>query len=172
MPNGVFPVPKFRPTPERAGGTHPSLAARWRLRWRRSRLDEELARGTDPGASSELALRATQLRSREERSRLANSLIEAVGDARGPNLGAFSIRTRQRHSAIRQSADDLMALVLRLRKDEPIAVRGAAMTALLVRGRSSPLRHGDGRDLHYAIRAAHVALAAPDRGTHDLAAAA
>jgi hypothetical protein len=65
-----------------------------------------------------------------------------------------------------------MALVLRLRKDEPIAVRGAAMTALLVRGRSSPLRHGDGRDLHYAIRAAHVALAAPDRGTHDLAAAA
>lgn len=172
MPNGVFPVPEFRPTPERAGGTHPSLATRWLVRWLRSRLDEELAGGTDPATSSELALRAAQLRSREERSRLANSLIEALGDARGPNLGAFGRRTRQRHSAIRQSAEDLMALVLRLREDEPIAVRGTAMTALLVHGPSSPLRYGDGRGLHYAIRAAHVALGAPDRGAYDRAAAA
>jgi hypothetical protein len=172
MPNGVFPVPEFRPTPERAGGTHPSLATRVVASLARSRLDEELARGTDPTASSELALRAAQLRSREERSRLANSLVEALGDARGPNLGAFGRRTRQRHAAIRESADELLALVLRLREAEPIAVRGAAMTARLVGGPSSPLRYGDGRGLHYAIRAAQVALGAPDRGTHDLAAAA
>jgi hypothetical protein len=172
MPNGVFPVPEFRPTPDRAGGTHPSLATRVVASLARIRLDEELARGTDPAASSELALRAAQLRSRKERSRLANSLIEALGDARGPNLGAFGRRTRQRHSAIRDSADELLALVLRLRDDEPIAVRGAAMTALLVRGPSSPLRYGDGRGLQYAVRAAHVAVAASDRGTHDLAAAA
>jgi hypothetical protein len=138
----------------------------------RSRLDEELARGTDPAASSELALRAAQLRSREERSRLANSLIEALGDPRGPKLGAFGRRTRQRHEAIRDSADELLALALRLRDAEPIAVRGAAMTALLVRGPSSPLRYGDGRGLHYAIRAAQVALGARDRGAHGLAAAA
>jgi hypothetical protein len=172
MPNGVFPVPEFRPTPERAGGTHPSLVTRVVASLARSRLDQELARGTDPAASSELALRAAQLRSREERSRLADSLVEALGDARGPNFGASGRRTRQRHAAIRERADELLALVVRLRDDEPIAVRGAAMTALLVRGPSSPLRYGDGRGLHYAIRAAQVALGAPDQGAHDLAAAA
>jgi hypothetical protein len=172
MPNGVFPVPEFRRTPERADGTHPILAARWRLRWRRSRLDEELARGTDPTASAELALRAAQLRSRDERSRLANALIDAVGDARGPNLGALRVRTRGRHAAIRGSADDLSALALRLRDDEPIAVSGAAMTALLVHGRSSPLRHGDGHDLYRAVQAARVNLDAPEQDARELAAAA
>lgn len=172
MPNGVFPVPRFRPTPSLGGGTDAGLAARWRARWRRSRLDEQLARGTDPAASAELGLRAAQLRSREERSRLANSLVEALGHARGPNLGAFRMTTRQRHEAIRESADDLMALVLRLRNNEPIAVRGAALAALLVDRGSSPLRQDEGRNLQYAIRAAHVALDAPDRDAHDLAAAA
>ena len=172
MPNGVFPVPEFRPTPIRAGGTRPSFADRWRVRWRRSRLDEQLARDTDPTASAELGLRAAQLRSSPERARLANSLVEVLGDARGPNLGAFRTRTRQRHAAIRESADDLLALVLRLREDEPVAVRGAAMTALLVDRRSSPLRHGERRDMQQAIRAAHVALDVADRRAHDLAAAA
>ena len=148
MPNGVFPVPEFRPTPTRAGGTRPSFATRVVAALARSRLDEQLARDIDPTTSAELGLRAAQLRSREERSRLANSLVEVLGDARGPNLGAFGRRTRQRHAAIRESADELLALVLRLRDDEPIAVRGAAMTALLVRRPSSPLRHGDGRGLH------------------------
>jgi len=172
MPNGVFPVPEFRPTPSRAGGSRPSLGTRWRLRRRRSSLDEQLARDTDPTTSAELDLRAAQLRSTAERSRLANSLVEVLGDARGRNLGAFRIRTRQRHAAVHESADELLALVLRLREDEPVAVRGAAMVALLVDRRSSPLRHGDGRDLHLAIRAAHVALEVRDRGAHDMAAAA
>lgn len=172
MPNGVFPFPEFRPTLSRAGGMRPSLAARWRMRWQRTRLDEQLARDTDPTTSAELGLRAAQLRSSAECSRLANSLVELLGDARGPNLGAFGVRTRRRHAAIRESADDLLALVLRLREDDPIEVRGAALTALLVDHRSGPLRHGEGRDLHDAIHAAHVALDAADRGAHDLEAAA
>lgn len=172
MPNGVFPVPEFRRTPSRAGGTRPSLAARWRLRWRRGHLGEQLARDTDPTTSAELDLRSAQLRSRAERSRLANSLVEALGDARGPNLGAFAVRTRRRHAAIRESADVLLALVLRLREDGPIEVRGAALTALLVDRRLSPLHHGEGRDLPEAVHAAHVALDVPDRGAYDLAAAA
>jgi len=142
------------------------------VRRRRSRLDEQLARGADPATSDELGLRAAQLRSRELRSRLANSLVEAMGDARGPNLGAFRMTTRQRHEATRESTDDLMALVLRLRDDEPIAVRGAAMAALLVDRGSSPLRHDEGRDLKYAIRAAHVALDDRHGESFDLAAAA
>jgi hypothetical protein len=172
MPNGIFPVPAFRPTPSRAGRTRTTLASRLRLRWSRSTLDEQLARGTDPAASAELGPRAAQLRSREERSRLANALVEALGEARGRNLGAFRMTTRRRHEAIRESADDLMALVLRLRGDEPIAVRGAAMAALQVNRGSSPLRRDDGRDLRYAIQAAHVALDQPHGESFDLAAAA
>ena len=172
MPNGVFPVPQFRPAPSRAGRTRPGLAARSRVRRRRSRLDEQLARGTDAAASDELGLRAAQLRSREVRSRFANSLVEALGDARGPNLGAFRMRTRQRHEAIRDSADDLMALALRLRDDEPVAVRGAAMAALLVERGSSPLRQDEVRYLKYTIRAARVALDDPHKESFDLAAAA
>jgi hypothetical protein len=168
MPSGVFPVPPFRSNPSETVRERPSYAARWR----RGRLDPELARGTDPAASAELGLRAAQLRSREERSRLANRLVTFLGDARGPNLGGFRAKTRARHDAIRESADDLMALALRLRDDEPITVRGAALTALVVDRATSPLRHGDGHDLEYAIRAARVALDAPDRDARDLATAA
>jgi hypothetical protein len=45
MPNGIFPVPEFRPVPAR---TRLSLAVRIRTRWRRDRLDKELSHGADP----------------------------------------------------------------------------------------------------------------------------
>lgn len=60
--------------------------------------------------------------------------------------------------------------MLRLRDREPIAARGAATTAILVDGKTSALRRGDGRNLQYAIRAARVALDGPDGYTSDLAA--
>jgi hypothetical protein len=56
MPSGVFPVPKFHPTPSSVG-RRPSLAARLRTRWSRDRLDHELAHGADPATSTELGLR-------------------------------------------------------------------------------------------------------------------
>lgn len=139
MPNGIFPLPAIQPDPGRSGRTRPSHAAR------------------------------RQLLSGEERSRLANRLVTLLGDARRSNLGAFRKKTRARHAAIRHSADDLMALVLRLRDGEPITARGAAMTALLV-DKASPLRRGEGRNLQYAIRAARVALDGPDGYVSDLAA--
>jgi hypothetical protein len=157
VPNGVFPVPKFRPTPSSVG-RRPSLAARVRTRWSRDRLDHELAHGADPDTSTDLGLRAAQLRSPAERARLANALVEALGDARGPNLGAFRLKTRRQHAAIRESADDLLALVLRLRDDQRISVRGAAMTARLLSDGASPLHRDSGKDLRQAIRAARFAL--------------
>ena len=172
MPNGIFPVPEFHSPPTRAVGDRPSPAVRIRTGWRRNRLDDELARGTDPSVNSELRLRAEQLRSRAERSRLANALIEALGDARGPNLGAFRAKTRQRHAEVRRHADDLLALALRLRDDQTIDVRGAAMTARLVNNGASPLRRGSGQELGVELRAARVALDATHRGTQALAAAA
>ena len=103
MPSGVFPVPKFRSAPDR--GDRMSLAVRLRTRFRRDRLDAELAQGGDPSASAELMFRATQLRSPGERARLANTLIKALGSARGPNLGAFTAR---RSDAMRPSGNPRM----------------------------------------------------------------
>lgn len=169
MPNGIFPTPEFRPVPAR---TRPSFAARIRMRWTRKRLDEELARGADPDTGPELMLRAAQLRSRSERSRLANALAEALGDARGPNLGAFRMKTRRQHAVIREYADDLLALVGRLRDDRPVDVRGVAMAARLVDDGASALHHNGGQDLQHEIRAARFALDAPGAPAEDLAAAA
>lgn len=171
MPSGVFPVPKFRSTPSSVGKRQ-GLAARVRTRWSRDRLDHELAHGADPATSTELGLRAAQLRSPAERALLANTLVEALGDARGPNLGAFRLKRRSQHAAIRESADDLLTLVLRLRDDQPISVRGAAMTGRLLSDGASPLHHDSGQDLQRAIRAARCALDETRVAAEDLAAAA
>lgn len=61
---------------------------------------------------------------------------------------------------------------VRLRDDEPIEVRGAAMTARLLNDTASPLHHDSDQDLRQAIRAALVALGSTDRETEDLARAA
>ena len=171
MPSGVFPVPKFRPAPDR--GDRMSLAVRLRTRFRRSRLDAELAQGRDPSASDELMFRAIQLRSPGERARLANSLIKALGSARGPNLGAFTPRAQRRDAAIRQTADDLLALARRMRDDRPIDVEGAAMTARLVDDRASELHRGQAHELQAAVQAARLALDSTTASAHeDLPAAA
>jgi hypothetical protein len=171
VPSGVFPVPKFRSTSDR--GDRTSLALRLRNRFRRHRLDAELAQGGDPSASAELTFRATQLRSSGERARLANTLIKALGSARGLNLGVFTRKAQRRDAAIRQSADDLLALAVRLRDDRPIDVEGAAMTARLVDDRASVLYRGSAHELQAATGAARLAL---DNTTasaqEDLAAAA
>src|SRR3712207_5870182 len=129
MPNGIFPVPEFHSDASSPVRNRPGFALRMRARRRRNRLDDELARGMDPSLSPELNLRADQLRSRAERSRLANALVEAVGDARGLNLGAFRVKTRARHAVIRKHAEDLLALAARLRDDQAIDARGVAVTA-------------------------------------------
>lgn len=172
MPPGVFPVPKFRTTGRRSARTDASLALRLRTRWRRNRLDEKLAHGADPGTSAELRLRAAQLRSPAERARLANALVEALGEARGPNLGAFTANARRRDASIREYANDLLALVLRLRDDQTVDVRGAAMAALLVHDDASPLHRSRGQDLKHEVRAARLALDATGSNTQDLATAA
>lgn len=165
MPNGVFPVPKFHSAPDR--GDRVSLAVRLRTRFRRSRLDVELAQGGNPSASAELLLRATQLRSPGERARLANALINALGSARGPNLGAFSRGAQRRDAAIRQIAGDLLALALRLRDDRPIEVEGAAQTARLVDDRASALHRGQADELQVATEAARLALDSTTASAHE-----
>ena len=44
VPNGIFPVPEYRPVPARTG---PSLTSRIRTLWRRNRRDTEFSGGAD-----------------------------------------------------------------------------------------------------------------------------
>ena len=68
-------------------------------RLRRNRLDQELALGADPGGSASLGHRAAQLQSRGERTRLANALVETLGDARRGE--PVTIRVRPQRAVVR-----------------------------------------------------------------------
>jgi hypothetical protein len=141
-------------------------------RLRRNRLDDELASGLDPASTPELSLRAAQLQSPAVRSRLANAIVEVLGRAHEPNLGRFTRAGHRQQAVVRQHAENLRALVTRLRDGHPIDVQGAAMTARLVNDRTSPLYRDGGDSLGSAVLSMRLALdrSAPSR--QDLAQAA
>ena len=168
MPYGVFPVPKSR-DPGRSG-TRPSLAVRIRTRFGRSELDSDLANVADPAGSAELALRAEQLSSPAERARVANGLVEALGDARRGE--PMTLRLRPQRAVVRDTADDILALALRLRDDRPIGIAGVAAAARLVDDRRGPMYRDDAGDLHDAIRSAQSAMDATREPAGEFAAQA
>jgi len=168
MPTGIFPVPQFHSHP----GPSPTLGLRLRTRWRRNRLDRELASGADPASSPELGLRAAQLQSQAVRSRHANAIVEMLGRAHEPNLGRFTAAGDQQNAEIREYADNLRALAARLRDDRPIDIHGAAMTARLVNDRSSPLYQSGDQGLGSAVLSARLALDRASQVRRDLASAA
>jgi hypothetical protein len=132
---------------------HPSLALRIRTRLLRTQLDEQLAHGADPAEGSELALRAEQLGSPSERTRIADALVETLGDAR--RIGEpLTIRSLEHRTAVREAADEIHALALRLRDDQPLDTADVAMAAWLVGSRSSPMRRDNAGDLNEALRVA------------------
>ncbi len=112
MPNGTYPNPQLDPYSNRPAKPL-GVGVRLRTRWRRARLDDELARGAGPTASAELTLRATQLSSPVVRSRLVGALVRRLDDARQAEPDAITVRWAQR-AEIRDCADDLRALAGRL----------------------------------------------------------
>jgi hypothetical protein len=170
MINGTYPSPQLDPYSTRPTKP-PGLGVRMRTRWRRARLDEELAGGASPTASGELTLRATQLNSPVVRSRLVGAHVRRLDDARQLEPDAIKVRWAQR-SGIQDCADDLLALTRRLGDPQPVEVRGAAMTARLLSDKASPLNQADGHNLRHALRAARLALDATDPSAPDLPAAA
>lgn len=169
MPNGIFPVPQWRSYP-RPAGARPSLALRLRTRLERRHLDAQLSKGADPAASAELTLRAAQLRSPATRQRFADALVSTLKEAREPQL--FSLKLQSHRAEIRDCADDIVALVARLRDDRPIEVQGAAKTARLLTAGTSPLDPNSGESLRRALGSAQLALDAPTGTGQELRAAA
>jgi hypothetical protein len=87
MPNGIYPIPPMKTreaTGRRSPAPRPGIGLRLKTWWRRLRLDEQLAEGIDRSTSPELALRADQLGSAEERVRLAKALEATVREVSGP----------------------------------------------------------------------------------------
>jgi hypothetical protein len=123
--------------------------------WHRDELDDRLAHGASPASDPTLSRRAEQLRSRTTRTHLADGLQDALDEARKSwSIGA---RLPLRRAEIRACADDVAALVARLRDDRPIDVRGAAMAARVLFDGSGPL-YRDTSSLRYALRSARLAL--------------
>jgi hypothetical protein len=173
MPNGIYPVPKFRYQDKQRTsareGLRPSVALRLRVAWHRERLDQHLARGVDPAASKELELRAAQLL--HSRGQLANRVDSALEHAR--TQGApFTAEVPVRRADVRDCAEDLLALARRLRDEAPIDVQGAAMTSRLLTDGCSPLYRDSDQSLRYTVRVARLALDPVGAAKEDLAAAA
>jgi hypothetical protein len=145
-----------------------TLALRVRAWWQRDELDEQLEHGAQPAiaADTPLAYRAAQLRRRATRNTMAAALEDAVREAH--RTWSASARLPLARAAVRACSVDLVALALRLRAEEPIDVRGAAMVARLVLNGTSPL-YGDGPvTLRYVARSARLALDPPALTPLDL----
>jgi hypothetical protein len=168
MPNGVFPVPKVRTTPNPAPSW--GLINHLRARLQRNTLDRQLAAGARPATLTPLGLRSAQLSSPAGRTELANALVEAVGEARRGE--PMNIRRRPQRAEVRAEADAILALASRLRESTPIDVRGAALVALLVNDGAGPLHSPGARTLGDALTEAHAALIPPHDVEYDLSAAA
>lgn len=167
MPLGPFPFPDFD-TPPRPAREPSRPWARMRTRWRRNQLDDELSAGADPSTRAELSERASQLRSEPVRARLASTLVDPL--VAGRARGRLVIGSRPSRAALKRNLDELVPLLERLCDGRPIDVRGAAMTARLVRDTQGPLyRKGD---LRHALRAARMALDEPNAGGWHLQRAA
>ena len=148
------------------------LLLRVRGRWQRDALDEKLAYGADPSASAELALRASQLRSRKGRDEIATRIERVLTEVSDQWPPTVTQAVPVHRGAVRDNARDIYAVTRRLHDDEPIDVRGAAMASRLISDGSGPLyRHGHG-DLAHTVRVTRLALDPVAPADWDVAAAA
>ena len=154
MPNGVYPVPRFRAATE---PTRRSLGRRVSMWFHRIELDEQLAAGAQPSPGTLLHDRAEQLSAPGERAKLARAFEKTLNEARKPaRIHGAQLPLRRRE--IRNCDEDIIALVRRLDDATPIDVQGAAMAELLITDGASPLYRAGDRSLRFAIRSARLAL--------------
>lgn len=174
MPNGIYPVPPSlqvrKGTGSRRRASAPGLAVRIRTWFERDHLDEQLVEGIDPETSPELTLRAERLGSDAGRTRLARDLEATLQGARRPATMSHLLLRRRR---VQLCADELLQLAGRLRDDQPISVRGAAMIAVLLSDGRGPLYYEHATvSLRQTLRSARAALDEVDQAAQPAFSAA
>jgi hypothetical protein len=161
MPGSIF-SPYFSPyyMPPRVASGAPGLIVRARVWMRQLELDAALAGGIDPARSAELELRAKQLPDRRTRDRLATAITRLVRIAEGPSRAPIAtpnppFRPRQ----VQANRRLLLELAERLQGPESVALRGMALTSLMLEDGRGPLTtDSDPLTLERAVRAALSAL--------------
>jgi hypothetical protein len=135
----------------------PSLRLRLRVSTQSTALDNELARGSSPMHSRELALRARQLVEPKRRERLASALESLCEHAQCASSTTSIVPLPRRE--ITEAGASLLALAQRLRDPAPIYAGGAAMISVLLRDGTGPAyTAGAGPELRRGLRAAAAAL--------------
>jgi hypothetical protein len=115
-------------------------ALKLRVFIRRTRLDEELAEGIDPGSRPALALRAIQLVRPRYRRRLAGSVERIVADFDADRGFWLSAAVPFLRDQVAEARGTLLALANALRTAERVHPRGVALVSrLLLDPASSPL---------------------------------
>ncbi len=156
MPPGLV-MPYGMPTTTPRG---PALALRMRVWLRQLELDAALAGGADPMRSEELALRVSQLREPRSRAAQARAIEKLIGiTARSSRAVVATPFPPFKRRQVQANRSLLIDLAERLGDRRPVAVRGLAITALLLEDGRGPLAtSSDPRTLRRAICAARSAL--------------
>lgn len=117
-------------------------------------LDHKLAAGCSPESQRLLAARARVLVSLEARRKLARDWGHLVEVSRTPFVG-MNFRAPICHDRVLDAQSDIQAMLVALRLELPIPVRGVAMASLLLTDGAGPIHNSRSAvDLREAIRAA------------------
>jgi hypothetical protein len=157
MPSGIV-SPHYKPT--NSAPHRPGLLLRARVWTKNLELDALLADGADPAQSEELGLRAKQLAARNEREKLAKSIVHLIETAEAGGRAGMAIPYPPfRWKQIQADRSLLLELAERLRSRKPVALRGVALTSLLLEDGRGPLTtNSESATLTGAVRAALSAL--------------
>jgi hypothetical protein len=160
MPSG-YVMPYSMPSRSRPHRPRrPSLRLRARVWFKSMELDAALAGGDDPTRTPELAMRAEQLVDPTGRERLAQAILRVITIAdRHKSEVLIMPLAPFRPWQIDANRSLLLELAARLRGSGPHALRGVAMTALMLEDGTGPLLFGNRpATLERAIRACLSAL--------------
>ena len=160
VPSYIF-APFYSPwlMPPSRAPDGPGLMLRGRVWRRKLNLDAALAGGADPARSEELELRAKQLPDRRTRERMATAITNLIRIADGRRAPITTPQPPFTPRQIRANRSLLLQLADRLRDSGSVALRGMALTSLLLDDARGPLStNSDPLTLERAVRAALSAL--------------
>ncbi|HEY3945319.1 MAG TPA: hypothetical protein VGL78_08845 [Solirubrobacteraceae bacterium] len=107
------------------------LVLKARVAASRGRLTRELAAGTEPSCSPELALRASQLTSNRLRKQVARTLRRTVSEAHRPRLTRSRVVIINRSQVI-DAEDAINTLIGRLGDAQLVRAEGMALAELIL----------------------------------------